>query len=159
MLRMTSLVQPGTIRVPLKAADRDGAIAELMDAMIEAGIAPASARAELLSGVMDRERRGSTGVGRGVGVPHVKHPAIKSLAAGIGVSTRGIDFNSLDHQPVYAVVLLLSPEDRPEEHLQAMEAIFRHLGKETFRRALRQSVTGTDVRRLLEDADGHQLPG
>lgn len=159
MLRMSSLVTTGTIRVPLKATDRDGVIAELMDAMIQAGIAPEQSRGELLARVMDRERRGSTGVGRGVGVPHVKHPSIKSLAAGIGVSTRGIDFNSLDRQPVYTVVLLLSPEDRPEEHLQAMEVIFRHLGKETFRRALRQCAGAEDVRRMLEDADGQQLPG
>ncbi|MFN9994059.1 MAG: PTS sugar transporter subunit IIA, partial [Phycisphaerales bacterium] len=95
----------------------------------------------------------------GVGVPHVKHPSIKSLAAGIGVSTRGIDFNSLDRQPVYTVVLLLSPEDRPEEHLQAMEVIFRHLGKEQFRRSLRQCLSSDDVCRMLEDADGQQLPG
>jgi len=159
MLRMSSLVTTGTIRVPFKATDRDGVIAELLDAMIQAGIAPSEFREELLARVMERERRGSTGVGRGVGVPHVKHPSIKSLAAGIGISTRGIDFNSLDRQPVYTVVLLMSPEDRPEEHLQAMEVIFRHLGKDTFRRLLRQCGSAEEVHRMLEEADAHQLPG
>jgi mannitol/fructose-specific phosphotransferase system IIA component (Ntr-type) len=81
------------------------------------------------------------------------------MSAAIGLSPRGIDFNSLDRQPVYSVVLLLSPEDRPEEHLQAMEVVFKNLGKDTFRRFLRQSTTVEQVCELLAQADSQQLPG
>jgi PTS system fructose-specific IIA component/PTS system nitrogen regulatory IIA component len=75
------------------------------------------------------------------------------MVAAIGVSARGIDFNALDTQPVYSVFLLLSPEDRPEQHLQAMEAIFKNLSKDTFRRFLRQASSAQDVWTLLEEAD------
>jgi mannitol/fructose-specific phosphotransferase system IIA component (Ntr-type) len=70
-----------------------------------------------------------------------------------------VDFSALDKQPVYSVFLLLSPEDRPEDHLQAMEAIFKNLSKDTFRRFLRQAQTEKDVRTLLEEADNHLLAG
>lgn len=159
MLRMTSIVAPGAIVVPLAAGERDAVIIELVDALVACGAAPAQIRDELVSRVLDRERRGSTGFGKGVAVPHVKHKNVARMTAAIGLSARGVDFSALDRQPVYSVVLLLSPEDRPEEHLQAMEVIFKNLSKETFRRFLRQASAVEEVRTLLAEADGQQLPG
>ncbi|MDI1288933.1 MAG: PTS sugar transporter subunit IIA [bacterium] len=159
MLKLTSFVSPQAIVPQLKSVDRDAVIAELVDAVIAAGAAPAEVRSELLSRVLDREKRGSTGFGKGVAVPHVKHKQVAKMTAAIGVSARGIEFNALDKQPVFSVVLLLSPEDRPEEHLQAMEVIFKNLSKDTFRRFLKQSTTVDQVRSLLEESDGNHLAG
>ncbi|MEC9374724.1 MAG: PTS sugar transporter subunit IIA, partial [Planctomycetota bacterium] len=136
---------------------RDEVVAELVDALIESGAADASLRKELIDAVMERERRGSTGFGRGVAVPHVKHTAVRSIHASIGLSEKGVDFNALDKQPVYSVFLLLSPSDRPEEHLQAMEIIFKNLSQDTFRRFLRQAGSVDEVMTLLEEADNQQL--
>jgi mannitol/fructose-specific phosphotransferase system IIA component (Ntr-type) len=83
----------------------------------------------------------------------VKHSAVKKVAVAVGISRAGIDFNALDRQPVHAIFLLLSPEDRPEEHLDAMEALFGHLGQDRFRRFLRQAKDVADVVALLEEAD------
>ena len=159
MLRMTSIVSPAAILTPVTGSDRDSVIGELIDALIAAGAAPKAIRDELLHRVLAREKLGSTGFGKGVAVPHVKHKQVDRMSAAIGLSERGVDFSALDKQPVYSVVMLLSPEDRPEEHLQAMEVIFKNLSKETFRRFLRQSSSVDQVRTLLEDADGQQLPG
>ena len=90
-------------------------------------------------------------------VPHFKHAAIIELAAAVGLSSGGVDFNALDKQPVYSVFLLLSPEDKPEDHLHAMEVIFKNLSKDTFRRFLRQAGSDADVRTLLEEADDQQI--
>lgn len=158
-MRMTQLVAGNVILPRLKAAQRDDAIAELVDALITGGAAAQRLRDELIKAVLERERRGSTGFGRGVAVPHVKHKSVKQMTAAIGLSERGIEFNALDKQPVYSVFLLLSPEDRPEEHLQAMEVIFKNLSKDTFRRFLRQAQTAEDVRTLLEEADNQLLAG
>jgi mannitol/fructose-specific phosphotransferase system IIA component (Ntr-type) len=79
------------------------------------------------------------------------------MTAAVGLSSTGIEFASLDRAPVYTVFLLLSPEDRPEEHLKAMEVIFKNLSKDAFRRLLRQSQTVVDVRGVLTDADGQHL--
>ncbi|HWB19354.1 MAG TPA: PTS sugar transporter subunit IIA, partial [Phycisphaerales bacterium] len=97
--------------------------------------------------------RGSTGFGHGVAVPHVKHTSIKKMAVAVGVSRQGVDFNALDRQPVYSIFLLLSPDDKPEDHLDAMEVIFGNLSQESFRRFLRQAATQEDIVTLLEEAD------
>ena len=71
----------------------------------------------------------------------------------IGNSVEGIDFKALDREPVYSVIMLLSPEDQPECHLDAMEAIFSSLSQDTFRRFLRQANNTEDVLTLLTETD------
>ncbi len=156
-MKLSSLVKDGAIVSQLAATERNEVIAELLDALIAAGAVDASLRDELIQSVLDRERKGSTGFGKGVAVPHVKHPAVTEMTAAIGLSGSGVDFNALDKQPVYSVFLLLSPEDKPEDHLHAMEVIFKNLSKDTFRRFLRQATTPEEVRTLLGEADDQQL--
>jgi mannitol/fructose-specific phosphotransferase system IIA component (Ntr-type) len=158
-MKLTNIVSKGAIVAKLASADRDSVITELVDALIASGAADPSLRPELISRVLDRERIGSTGFGKGIAVPHVKHKNVKKLAAAIGLSAAGIDFNALDHQPVFTVFLLLSPADRPDDHLQAMEVVFKHLSQETFRRFLRQAHSAEDAWTLLEEADGRHLGG
>lgn len=158
-IKLTQLVSEGAIVPKLVARERDPVIGELVDALIASGSAEASLRDELISRVLERERRGSTGFGKGVAVPHVKHKSVSRMSVAIGLSPLGIDFAALDKQPVYCVFLLLSPEERPEDHLRAMEAIFKNLSKDTFRRFLRQSGSVEEVRTLLEEADGQQFAG
>lgn len=158
-MKLSDLVPEAAISTALTSTQRDDVIAEMVDLLIASGAAEESARDDLIKRVLDREQKGSTGFGRGVAVPHVKHAGVESMTAAIGLSPSGIDFNALDRQPVYSVFLLLSPEDRPEEHLQAMEAIFKQLSKEIFRRFLRQASTVEEVRTLLADADNQTLGG
>ena len=157
MVKMTELIPDGAIVAQLSSTSREECIAELVEALVRSGAAPEAYRAELIKRVLDRERLGSTGFGKGVAVPHVKHPEATRIAAAIGLSARGVDFNAMDKQPVYSIILLMSPEGKPEEHLQAMEVIFKNLSKEAFRRFLRQSGTVEEVKALLEDADNQQI--
>jgi len=71
----------------------------------------------------------------------------------VGRSMNGIDFAALDHQPVYSVFLLLSPDNQPQQHLQAMNIVFSNLQKDTFRRFLRQSTSREAIVDLLDEAD------
>ena len=157
-MKLCEIVHPEGIVTDLGPADRDGAITRLLDTLIEAGAAEAPLRDQLLASILDREAKGSTGFGRGVAIPHVKHEGIRELRAAVGVSDAGIEFGALDKQPVYSIFLLLSPADQPETHLRAMETIFTNLSKETFRRLLRQSASTEDVLTLLDDVDNHRLP-
>lgn len=152
-MKLTELVAHEAIITQLSGHDRDAVVAELLDALIKAGHAPARIREELIAKVLERERRGSTGFGKGVAVPHVKHKGVTRMSAAIGLSAGGIEFAALDKQPVYSVFLLVSPDDRPEDHLQAMEVIFKSLSKDTFRRFLRQAGTLEEVKTLLDEAD------
>lgn len=157
MLKLSEVVASGAILPALKGKDRDEVIRELVDALVACGAAPASLAAELLDKMIARERVHSTGFGCGVAVPHVKHAGVTTMVAAVGLSQRGVDFSSLDKQPVYTVFLLLSPDDKPEEHLKAMELIFKNLSKETFRRLMRQTQDAAQVRELLAESDAHQL--
>jgi mannitol/fructose-specific phosphotransferase system IIA component (Ntr-type) len=137
----------------LQASDRDGAIAELVSALDKAGRLGKGKRQDVTRAVIKRENEASTGLGKGVAVPHVKHKAVKEVVAAVGQSSMGIDFMALDKQPVYSVILLISPVDDPDKHLQAMECVFKHLQHERFRKFLRQCRTTEQVEDLLTEAD------
>ena len=156
-MKLQDFVVAGAAIPELVGTERDDVIAELVDALIAAKAATKSLRDDLIQQIIDREKHGSTGFGKGVAVPHVKHAKIKKMAAAIGVSQRGVDFNALDKAPVYSIVLLLSPKDKPDEHLQAMENIFSNLQKDTFRRFLRQATTREHLTDLIERADSQLL--
>ncbi len=137
----------------LQATDRDGAIAELVAALVHAKKISSESAKDVTKAVVKRENEASTGMGKGVAVPHVKHAAVKNVLAAVGQSSAGIDFASLDEQPVYSVILLISPINNPDKHLQAMENVFRHLQKEKFRKFLRQCRTPAQLEDLLKEAD------
>ncbi len=156
-MKLLDFVLPKALIADLKATERNDVIGELVDAVVEAGGVPKKLRDDLVKEIIGREKHGSTGFGKGVAVPHVKHEKIKKMTAAIGVSQQGVDFNALDKAPVYSVVLLLSPIDKPDEHLQAMENIFSNLQKDNFRRFLRQATTAEAIQDLLHEADTQQL--
>jgi PTS system nitrogen regulatory IIA component len=152
-MKFSEFVVRDAIVAELKSQDRDGVLNELVAALAAAGALPEGVVQEVVEALVKREKNGSTGFGKGVAVPHVKHPRIKKMAATIGRSVGGVDFAALDHQPVYSVVLLLSPENQPQQHLQAMNIVFTSLQKDTFRRFLKQSTTRDAIADLLDEAD------
>jgi mannitol/fructose-specific phosphotransferase system IIA component (Ntr-type) len=137
----------------LQADDRDGAITELVESLDKAGKLGKGNFKDIVKQIIKRENEASTGIGKGVAVPHVKHAAIKDVMAVIGRSGTGIDFFALDKQPVYSIMLLISPVNNPDRHLQAMECIFRHLQQEKFRKFLRQCRGIKEIEELLKEAD------
>eukprot|EP01024_Parvocaulis_polyphysoides_P071231 TRINITY_DN88530_c0_g1_i1.p2 TRINITY_DN88530_c0_g1~~TRINITY_DN88530_c0_g1_i1.p2 ORF type:complete len:130 (-),score=26.05 TRINITY_DN88530_c0_g1_i1:10-399(-) len=115
-MKLTDIVLTEAIVTSLEADGRDEVIGELIDALAGAGAVDAGSSAALVEKVLERENKGSTGFGKGVAVPHVKHDSVTKMIAAIGLSKGGVDFRALDGQPVFSVFLLLSPADRPEEH-------------------------------------------
>ncbi len=152
-MKLKEFIVTEAIVPELAAADRDGAIRELVTSLARAGALPEASVDEVVAALVKREQNGSTGFGKGVAVPHVKHPEVKQMSGTIGRSAGGIDFAALDHQPVYSVVLLLSPDNQPQQHLQAMNIVFSNLQKDVFRKYLRQSATREAIIELLDDAD------
>ena len=152
-MKIRDFIVTDAIIADLQAQDRDSAIRELVTSLASAGGIDPSAVEDVVAALVKREQNGSTGFGKGVAVPHAKHPAVKKMAGTLGRSTGGIDFAALDHQPVYSIVLLLSPENQPQQHLQAMNIVFSNLQKDMFRRFLRQSETREAILELLDEAD------
>jgi PTS system nitrogen regulatory IIA component len=152
-MKLREFIVTDAITPELKSSDRDGAIRELVEALAGAGSLPADAVEEVIAALVKREQNGSTGFGKGVAVPHVKHAKVKQMAGTIGRSSGGIDFAALDHQPVYSIFLLLSPDNAPQQHLQAMNIVFSNLQKDTFRRFLKLAATRETIVDLLDEAD------
>ena len=137
----------------LNATDRDGVIKELVSSLDKAKRLGNADAQEIIQAIIKREKEASTGMGKGVAVPHVKHSAVKEIVAVVGQSSKGIDFPSLDKHPVYSVILMVSPIDDPDKHLQAMEIVFKHLQQEKFRKFLRQSHSIAEIEDLFKEAD------
>ncbi|MEM8835891.1 MAG: PTS sugar transporter subunit IIA [Planctomycetota bacterium] len=155
-MKLCDIVHREAIVPRLQSGERDEVVRELVGALVDAGLAEEGQRDALVSAVIERETKGSTGFGKGVAVPHVKSEQVTSMVAALGVSEGGVEFNALDKQPVYTVFLLLSPSGKPEDHLRAMEIIFKNLSQDWFRRFLRQATTVEEVWQVLEDADAQQ---
>ncbi|HWE02004.1 MAG TPA: PTS sugar transporter subunit IIA [Tepidisphaeraceae bacterium] len=152
-MKLQDFIVKEAICPELTAVDRDGAIREMVVALSGAGALPAASVDEVVAALIKREQNGSTGFGKGVAVPHAKHPKVQKMAGAVGRSVAGIDFAALDHQPVYSIFLLLSPENQPQQHLQAMNIVFSNLQKDMFRRFLRQCPTREAIVELLDEAD------
>ena len=126
-MKLSDLIHSPSIIPELEATDRNGVIRELIQSLADHGAICAADAGTVARATIARENQGSTGFGKGVAVPHAKHSCVKRMTATIGRSSQGVDFAALDRAPVYTVVLLLSPAEAPEEHLAAMEKVFRYL--------------------------------
>src|SRR5881409_2426481 len=103
-MKLSEFIVSEAIVPCLRASERDGALRELVSSLAEAGALPQEAIDEVLGAIIKREQNGSTGFGKGVAVPHVKHAKVSKMSGTVGRSVNGIDFAALDHQPVYSVV-------------------------------------------------------
>lgn len=156
-MKFADFVSKEAIRADLSAEDKPSVIRELTEALREAGRIAAGEVESIVKAVMKREELGSTGIGRGVAVPHTKHPSVEHLVGTVGVSQEGVDFDSLDGEKVQLFFLLISPPDRPGDHLRALENISRQLRDETFCKFLKQAKNAVDIQTLLDEADNNQF--
>jgi PTS system fructose-specific IIA component/PTS system nitrogen regulatory IIA component len=156
-MKFNDFVSVEAIRADLAAEDKESVIRELVTALVDSAQIKEDEQDSIVKAIMKREELGSTGIGRGVAVPHTKHPSVDRLVGTVGVSSEGVDFNSLDGEKVQLFFLLISPPDRPGDHLRALENISRQLRDDTFCRFLKLSKTAQDIQNLLEEADNNQF--
>ena len=152
-MRLTDFVIKEAIVPDLKAASKEDAIREMVASLKTAGALKADDEEAVVAAILKREELGSTGIGNGVAVPHTKHPSVEQLVATVAISHTGVEFASLDGEDVFILFLLVSPPDRPGDHLRALESISRHLRSQDFCSFLRQSKATNDIWELLAEAD------
>lgn len=153
IMKLTDFVCFEATVTQLQSGERNAVIAELVDALCKAGSLKRKDKDKITRAIIRRENEASTGMGKGVAVPHIKYAAVQRPVAVVGLSETGVDFRALDKKPVYSVILLVSPADDADSHLKAMECVFGHLINEKFRNFLRQSDTSEKVEDLLREAD------
>lgn len=156
-MKFADFICSSAIKANLQAHTKEGVIRELVTALAEANKVAADESESIVKAILKREELGSTGIGRGVAVPHTKHPSVQKLIGTVAVSPEGVDFNSLDGEKVQLLFLLISPPDRPGDHLRALENISRQLRDDTFCKFLKQAKTADEIRTLLDEADNNHF--
>jgi mannitol/fructose-specific phosphotransferase system IIA component (Ntr-type) len=152
-MKLSEFIVTDAVVPALEATDRDGVIRELVTALAKAGAIEESAVQEVVAALIKREQNGSTGFGKGVAVPHVKHAKVTRDGRDGRPERRRGRLRRPGPPAGVQRVLLLSPENQPQQHLQAMNIVFSNLQKDMFRRFLRQSDTKEKIVELLEEAD------
>ncbi|MFM8249991.1 MAG: PTS sugar transporter subunit IIA [Planctomycetota bacterium] len=156
-MKFADFVCVNAIQSQLASRDKPSVIRELVTGLVTAGSVATTELEGIVGAIMKREELGSTGIGRGIAVPHTKHASVDKLVGTVGVCSAGLDFDSLDGERVHLFFLLVSPPDRPGDHLRALENISRQLRNDQFCRSLRQAQSAADIQRLLEEADNNQF--
>jgi len=152
-MKFAEFISFEAIKVDMASDGKTDAVTELVQGLVDAGNLEEAQKESIIQAIMNREELGSTGIGRGVAVPHTKHSSVKELVGTVGVSRSGIEFKSLDGDRVNLFFMLISPPDRPSDHLRALENIAKQLQNETFCSFLKQAKSMDDVRQLLNEAD------
>ena len=142
-MKLSELLSPDCIKVGLEAEDKEEAIAELVEQLVRARRIPD--RSAAVRCIFERERRQSTGIGHGVAIPHGKDVTVPQLALAVGISQTGIEFDSLDGEPVFLVFLVLAQEANPGPHIQALAEIARLLQDGNIYARLRKATQTGEV--------------
>jgi fructose-specific phosphotransferase system IIA component len=146
-MKLTEIIQPNLIKVPLEGPDKESVITKLVDLLDSNGLL--HDRAAVLEAVMKREQTRSTGIGSGIAVPHGKCDAVKDLVMSMGVAHKPIDFSSVDGKGVTIVILLVSPLDKTGPHIQALAKISKLMLDKQFREAVEKVTSAEELYKLI----------
>jgi len=146
-MKLTDVLRPDCVKVPLAAKDKTQAIVELVDLLDKAGAI--RDREAVLQSVLEREARRSTGIGHGLAIPHGKSSACDELVMAIGKPAEPIEFESIDGQPARIIVLLASPVDQTGPHIQALARISRIMTIESVRSDMYNTESADELYRII----------
>lgn len=145
---LARILPPEAIELSLRASDRDGVLRELAALLLEGCELDCTVEA-----LRDRENQGSTGVGGGVAIPHVRLPFLTETRVAFGRSGGGISFGAVDGKPVDLFFLLLAPEGAAGEHLKSLARVSRLLRTPGVGRALREARTREELLKIIAAED------
>ena len=151
-MRLSELLTPNRIKVPLKASDKEGVLRELVAFLL--GGNGGGAADDILGAILERERQFPTGIGYGVAVPHGKTPALSSLMVVAGTTDRPGPYETIDGEPVRLFFLLAGPESHAGAHVKALSRISRLVRREPVRARLLGAKTPEEFYRTLSEAEG-----
>lgn len=150
-MRLRDMLDEDSVKIGLECFDKEECFEEMADILVRAG--RVSDRAKVLEAVRRRESEGSTGIGRGVAVPHGKCDGLSSTVLALGISRDGIEFDSVDGKPVKVVLMILGSADEPGKHLQTLAEVVRLIRVPGFCERLENA---TDVKTVLDIIDGEE---
>lgn len=150
-MRLTEILKPANIKVPLSATAKADAIGELVRLLESNGELTDAKR--VLDAVLDREATRTTGIGNGLAIPHGKCPGTRQLVMAIGKPAAPIEFQAIDGRPVTIIWMLASPPEMTTPHIQALARISRLMTVDKFRLALNQAATPDEMYNLIVEQE------
>lgn len=150
-MRLTEILKPANIKVPLAATAKVDAITELVEVLAANGELLDAKR--VIDAVLDREATRTTGIGNGLAIPHGKCAGTNHLVMAIGKPAQPIEFQAIDARPVTIIWMLASPPEMTTPHIQALARISRLMTVDKFRVALNGAKTSDEVYNLIVDQE------
>lgn len=152
-MKIMDFLDQDSVIVDLKASDKKLAIVELVEVLKNKK--KVKKTDEVIDVVLEREKLGSTGIGQGVAIPHGKTDALKEQIGVLGISQKGIEFNSLDGEPVHIIFLLVGPVEVMGQHLKALSRISRLFKDKFLRQAIRNATMVEEVVKIIQQEDNY----
>lgn len=152
-MKISDFLCPDAVTPDLKARNKEEVIEELVTLLVNAGAIEKKHKAKIIEVITAREALGSTAIGQGIAIPHGKTDSVSKLVAGLGVSKKGVDFDSLDGEPAYIFFILIAPQDSAGPHLKALARVSRLLKDKYFRESLKSTKDQKDIIELVSQED------
>ena len=150
-MKVLEFLDQSCICLDLKSATKQEAITELCQLLYTNGKIKNSE--DVLIALMEREKLGSTGIGQGVAIPHGKSDSTTTLVGAFGISRKGVQFESLDGEPVYFIFMLVAPKDSSGQHLKALARVSRLLKDKFFRQAIKEAKLPEGIEKIIHEED------
>ncbi|RJP57579.1 MAG: PTS sugar transporter subunit IIA [Candidatus Auribacter fodinae] len=150
-MKMSQLLSPQLIQIGIDGSSKETVIQSLIAILENNGLVSDPEQAFL--DVMDRELQQSTGLEKGLAVPHGKSTAVKKLVGALAVSKEGIDYASLDGEPSHLFFILIAPPNMAGPHVMALANIAQLARSEAFRSKLAAASSPEDAYRIIKEAE------
>jgi PTS system nitrogen regulatory IIA component len=149
-MKLQDVLDKEAILLNLESKDKIGILNEL--------VAPAARitgidHNDMVQVLMERERLGSTGIGGGIAIPHGKLKNLKDVVLGFGLSTKGVDFESMDGRPTHLFFLLLTPENATDLHLKLLARVSRLLKQDDLKEMLLNAADPEEIIDIVKKDD------
>ncbi|HOY66769.1 MAG TPA: PTS sugar transporter subunit IIA [Candidatus Ozemobacteraceae bacterium] len=150
-MELTEFISPQLIKLELSSTQKVDAIKELIDLLDKAGfLTDADA---FLKSVLEREKVGSTGIGKGIAIPHSRTATVREVVVAVGRSKEGIEFEALDSRPVHLIFLIAAPIESGGLYLKALARLSRLLRYQEFRNELMEAKTAEDIIKIISSEE------
>ena len=146
---LANLLSAAQIIPEMKAGERWQAIEEIVNVLVDAGRIDDKDKSRVLAALKQREETMSTGIGFGIAIPHASSDCVTDVIAGFGRSKGGIEFDSLDNEPVHFIVLFVVPRDQFQTHLRTLAAIAKFLNDRTVREELGNASSAEEILKVF----------
>lgn len=127
---ISEIFKPSNIKINLESTDKEELFEELVSFLVD--VERLDNREQIISSLWDRERKMTTGIVPNIAIPHTSLSGINKTVGALGITKRGIDYDSLDGKPVHLVFFLLGDKKKPNEHLTVLKNLASMLSNPDF---------------------------